>query len=412
MDRWSDRLPAHADGSLPRQRWSQSNSSDSSPAVETAGPSQPPNVRPNADLVRDDPVRAFRTTALRQLNGNPKPFSRQPRQSNPAATRSSALASQPVLVRSYSGPTDETAANINNNNSNMPSRRAFPFRGSWRNQPRCPELPSEEDFSIENILRAIEPDIRSTLESIAEICGRSRLSLANEYGSHIAPLGEIRAPPGGLVTVEEASPMDERQHGDHVVIYDDDASFMEGRDHTSPYYSYLENLRREATAQNAGYQSTTQPETPRSVVTNPMLEQIESPMTREFTSSQKSGCRALLGNHEATANDSQGIVTPAVVSEVHLDARANESSSRIDSNRGQSCWGSSHPASTPPERGRGRPPAQIERPSVLADLQALFNWLRQASRAWSGADQQLQTAEMRLRMMLEQQASRNISQEG
>ena len=33
-------------------------------------------------------------------------------------------------------------------------------------------------------------DVKAEIDSIAEICGRSKLSLANEYGSHLPPHGE------------------------------------------------------------------------------------------------------------------------------------------------------------------------------------------------------------------------------
>lgn len=52
-------------------------------------------------------------------------------------------------------------------------------------------LPSVEDFSFSAILRAVDPEIRDAIDAIAEICARSRMSLADEYDAHLPPQGEI-----------------------------------------------------------------------------------------------------------------------------------------------------------------------------------------------------------------------------
>lgn len=112
----------------------------------------------------------------------------------------------------------------------MSARRFLSFTGSRSSaSPRPPQsdviFPTDKDISIESVLQAIEPNIRSTLDSIAEICGPSKLSLSNEYGSHIAPLGEICAPSGALGPVEEAAPNEERRADDsNAVIVDNEAS--------------------------------------------------------------------------------------------------------------------------------------------------------------------------------------------
>lgn len=56
---------------------------------------------------------------------------------------------------------------------------------------RSEQLPSAEDFSFSAILRAVDPEIRDAIDAIAEICARSRMSLADEYDSHLPPQGEI-----------------------------------------------------------------------------------------------------------------------------------------------------------------------------------------------------------------------------
>ena len=54
-------------------------------------------------------------------------------------------------------------------------------------------LPPVDAFTFKNILRAVEPEIQPALDAIAEICSRSKLSLADEYSAHLPPQGEISA---------------------------------------------------------------------------------------------------------------------------------------------------------------------------------------------------------------------------
>ncbi|KAL2825942.1 hypothetical protein BDW59DRAFT_145642 [Aspergillus cavernicola] len=378
----SDTLSSHLDAlrpsssSSPRQRWSHLPPFCPSPIAETASSSH--QVNP----CLDDTTRAYRTTALRQLNGHPKPLSRKTRQaaSHSAGGRSSSLASQPVLVRAYSGGSDD-----NSGPSMMPTRRSFLFPGTTSSQRRGPELPSDEEFSIDGILQAIEPNIRGTLDSIGEICGRSKLSLANEYGSHIAPLGEIRAQPGGLLPVEEAS-SDHEGYSDNVVIYDDEAA--DGREH-SPFSNYtffdalLPPISAPPQSVSASPSGQTQPD-------EPDLESL--PTTREFASKPKAGGRALLGTDESDVDDRvQNILTPALVSEILLDAQAN---GRLNSDI---------PDQLPQTAG-----SRCIDPSKPSDVQSLFRWLKHA--AWSDStESEQQTAESRLRAMLERQTETSTS---
>ncbi|KAF9883947.1 hypothetical protein FE257_002629 [Aspergillus nanangensis] len=435
MDYRSDRLSTPADAFRPsasststrQQRWSQLTPSSSCPAVDTAaGPSHLPNPRHygGSTTALDDSARAHRTTALRQLNGNAKPLTwknRQPK--NPTDNRSSTLASQPVLVRSYSGGPDETSEP-----SKMPSRRSFLFIGSSSSSPRRtePELPSEQDFSIDAILRAIEPNIRGTLDSIGEICGRSKLSLANEYGSHIAPLGEIRAPPGGLVTVEETSPDHEQPTSNNVAIYDDENSVADGPEYTSfPLYGYVE--ARQAAIHHGGYQSmmafsvgdgtsvqAQPPDTPRSYVFNDNIPTTldpaynmgpPHPITREFASQpQLSGRDLLARSPQSRAGDQiRTISTPPLVSEVLLDAQADglqdclpgpHHVSRMGSLNYDSAQNPWTPSSTRPDS------------SVLTDVQALFGWLGNSTQDGEDCNRSDETAEARLRATLQHQRER------
>ncbi|KAL2787135.1 hypothetical protein BJX66DRAFT_18056 [Aspergillus keveii] len=391
----SDRLSSHLDALRPpssSSRWSQLPSSSSfssfSPIPEAATSSSSQQLNP----CLDESTRAYRTTALRHLNGTPKPLSwkaRQAANTSSSSGRSSSLVSQPVLVRSYSGGPDE-----NSGPSKMPRRRPFMFPGTStstsHSQRREPELPADEEFSIDGILRAIEPNIRSTLDSIGEICGRSKLSLANEYGSHIAPLGEIRAPPGGLLPVEEASSDHEGYSGDNIVIYDDDNTA--DRQVHSPFsnYTFFDTLLPPI----PGPSPTINAETPSGHLApdGPAIDSL--PTTREFASKPRAGGRALLATSaEINIDDRvQTILTPALVSEILLDAQANDHLSNQDL---------PEPPQSPSTSNRWSDPTK---PS---DMQSLFRWLKHA--AWSdGGDIEHQTAEMRLRAMLERQAEQAI----
>ncbi|KAL5047396.1 hypothetical protein BDW71DRAFT_180022 [Aspergillus fruticulosus] len=397
MDRTpSGRLSSHLDAmrqppssSSPRQRRSQQHATTSSSSslspIETASSSRQANPSPNPCRYEslDETARAYRTSALRHLHGNstPKPLSWKTRQAaahNPSSGRSSSLASQPVLVRSYSGD-----PNDNSGPSKMPARRSFLFsRTSNSNTQQRrgpePEIPAGEEFSIEGILRAIEPNIRSTLDSIGEICGRSKLSLANEYGSHIAPLGEIRAPPGGLLPVEEASSVHEEYSGDNVVIYDD-YNPVDGRDHISfSNYTFFDTLLPPITVPSQPVPANDQP-------SHQSNEQL--PTTREFASKPKAGGRALLGTTERDDDQVQNILTPALVSEILLDAQAN---GRLKADR------------LPGQLSQADLSDQWTDYSKPSDVQSLFRWLKHA--AWSdGCEVGQQTAEGRLRATLERQ---------
>lgn len=424
--------------SFPRQQWSQLSQIHSSPVVATAaGPSHQASPR-RVEPAVDESARAYRTTALRQLNGNgngngngtsSRAYPRGHRQTIPPGGRSSTLVSQPVLVRTYSGNTGEDIAAEGSRkqpapppapappaSSSSPLRRSFPFIGgtsSGTTQERRPELPSDEEFSIDGILRAIEPNIQTTLDSIAQIYGRSKLSLANEYSSHIAPLGEIRAPPGYLLPVDEASSDQERQQADDygdgddgVVIYNDE------QDHQNPfsYYGDIDNirqagaqrLRRPSVVPFSGDRSSVQaqPDTPRSSTeTNlgfdSMLPELGAvPVMRDYTSKPRSTGRELLGKTaQSTVNNETGhIVTPAVVSEVHLDAQAENS--QMLPEFGQQ---------NRPETGY---PGSTSSPSVLTELQTFFSWIAQAARGQPDSCQLRQSAEVQLRGMLDHSLAR------
>lgn len=115
-----------------------------------------------------------------------KSQSKQPQKSTVSKTatkgESSTTPGQPVLVRTYDGKM----------NVLRPSARQTRLPGD-----RIRNLPPPSAFSFQEILAAIDPEIRASIDSIAEICGRSKLSLSNEYGAHRPPQGELNRPGGG-----------------------------------------------------------------------------------------------------------------------------------------------------------------------------------------------------------------------
>ena len=390
---------------FPRQGWPRLAPSYA-PPISDAGPSHHADWRHyESALALDESDISHRSTTLHQASGSSRPWSREDRTTNPAPSKQPDLVpTQPVLVRAYSG----NAEGSNAKSSTMPPRRLFPFMGlksSAPSRPPRPPLPSDKDFSIESILQAIEPDIRGTLDSIAEICGRSKLSLANEYDSHIAPLGEIRAPPSGLVPVEEASSNDER-HDEGVVIFDDDPGIMDAsRDmHPFSFYRYLENLRQAASALDRnnppGPSTSTQPAPTPAITSNKIPDRLPEvdlslPSTREFVSKPKQSSRDLLAKPIGTGecdSSSADVITPAVVSEVHLDARANEARPfGEDEGFAIRSLTSNYSTST-----------TWQAPDVL---RSLIDWLKWSARL-AGPENQpgLQSAESRLRAMLQQSA--------
>ena len=64
-----------------------------------------------------------------------------------------------------------------------------------RHQPMdrstSPKLPSVESFSFQDILISIGPEANASIDAIAEICGRSKMSLAAEHSSHRPPQGQL-----------------------------------------------------------------------------------------------------------------------------------------------------------------------------------------------------------------------------
>ncbi|PGH27167.1 hypothetical protein AJ80_01124 [Polytolypa hystricis UAMH7299] len=425
MDARSDRLDRQAaltDGprlssSLPPQPWGNNNSSSSATSTSR-------NRTSLLDPAIDESTLARRTAALRQLHGPARSHQRKHRHASSIGSRSS-LSSQPVIVRTYSAETDAQSRS-----SPMAQRQGVLANGSaTATDGPPPQLPSVQDFSIDGILRAIEPDIQATLDAIAEICGRSRLSLANEYGSHRPPLGEIRASSRsverGLLTVEEASSSTERLADENVLIMGDDLSTVDGREPYSSNYGMLESLHQ--TSGVVGYRTAMPPTWGEGLFSHPqnsphrpvparpsasseMRSQV-SPRATVFRTPASSFDWALLGRnteHGGVHHHPRSISTQPVVSEVHLDAQAD---------------GTSHQPAELPWEASDQPPletesqpvnteidesvlqARVDRLSFLTDLQDWLAWFRvtgQRTSRSSGA-QISHSAEARLRSVLDRQ---------
>ncbi|KAI0016205.1 hypothetical protein F4780DRAFT_702114 [Xylariomycetidae sp. FL0641] len=172
-----------------------------------------PNTAEGRPIPLDHSTAQHRTTALRKLNRS-QPSTR-PRLASTAGPpnitgTTTKTCSQPVLVRTYSGPPPSSHAG-----SRPPTRSRPPpaaaaqgttlsvwqsaRNGLVRNMTRQggkkpspqddPKLPPVQAFSFKSIMAEIQHDIGPDLDRIAEICARSRYSLSNQYEVHVAPHG-------------------------------------------------------------------------------------------------------------------------------------------------------------------------------------------------------------------------------
>lgn len=92
----------------------------------------------------------------------------------------------PVLVREY---TIDRIPTMRSRNSNTKA------------------LPAVSSYAFVDILRAADgPEFQSAIDGIAEICAKNRLSLADEYASHMPPLGTITAASSASVRPQAMRP--------------------------------------------------------------------------------------------------------------------------------------------------------------------------------------------------------------
>lgn len=132
----------------------------------------------------------LQSAAIRALNAPAFHAQGKPAKSTSSKTT---VTSQPVVVRTYSG-----SRHTSRPGSGFNTPRSFAMNGQSNASAlsaglarQNEQLPAIEDFSFSAILRAVDPEIRDAIDAIAEICARSRLSLADEYDAHLPPQGEI-----------------------------------------------------------------------------------------------------------------------------------------------------------------------------------------------------------------------------
>ncbi|KAI1630802.1 hypothetical protein F4809DRAFT_635275 [Biscogniauxia mediterranea] len=173
-----------------------------------------PNTAEGRPIPLDDSTAAHRTSALRELSrSQPSPHRRYPKTSGPPSITSTTTGtySQPVLVRTYSGPSPASssartrptssrvpfsAVSMSSNTSSWRSGRHGGTSGVTRQKGKKkkppnndPVLPPLEAFTFRSIMIDVQQDIGAHLDRIAEICARSRYSLSNQYEVHVVPHG-------------------------------------------------------------------------------------------------------------------------------------------------------------------------------------------------------------------------------
>lgn len=251
---------------------------------------------------------------------------------------------------------------------------------------RTDELPSISEFSMDSILASVTPEIDDTIDAIAEILGKSKLSLANQYDSHLPPQGdlELHTEPA-LVPVEEAHPSDEHSSHDNVIIVPEDASLVEGSQAGSAAYGLLERLLALPSAR----QHEVQP-SPSYAPRDGVADQQEAHRPNANTS---------LLRYNARSGE-------PVFSETHLLANANAETDHSP-NRcyqrtgldGLDSMESSH--YYPPEAAHAVCAGYPHNLASVTDIRGLTTWLygdRQSTTEMSGG------AESKLRTILNQQA--------
>ncbi|KAK8856889.1 hypothetical protein PGQ11_012801 [Apiospora arundinis] len=172
-----------------------------------------PSTAEGKPIPLDDSTAADRTTALRELNrSQPSSRHRYTKSTGAPSTATRTTTgtySQPVIVRTYTGPPpsaissrpasrriplSSTAASSQASNW-RPGRNGMVLnmarhRGTKKAQSRNDvKLPPLEAFSFKNIMADIQQDIGADLDRIAEICARSKYSLSNQYEVHVVPHG-------------------------------------------------------------------------------------------------------------------------------------------------------------------------------------------------------------------------------
>ncbi|KAK8040795.1 hypothetical protein PG994_013802 [Apiospora phragmitis] len=157
-----------------------------------------PSTAEGKPIPLDDSTAADRTTALRELNrSQPSSRHRYTKSTGAPSTATRTTTgtySQPVIVRTYSGPPSV----LDFQPSREPADSSVLQRGLFADVQLAAwsewhgndvKLPPLEAFSFKNIMADIQQDIGADLDRIAEICARSKYSLSNQYEVHVVPHG-------------------------------------------------------------------------------------------------------------------------------------------------------------------------------------------------------------------------------
>ena len=132
--------------------------------------SSPPPLAPSPTLSSSASLLNFKST-LASIRG---------RVSAPSSTLPSSLAQPSLSIQQR--PQQYQQKQL------LSSSPAAAVRSAMAENSRIPPI---DAFTFKNVLRAVESDIQPTLDAIAEICSRSKLSLSDEYSAHLPPQGEI-----------------------------------------------------------------------------------------------------------------------------------------------------------------------------------------------------------------------------
>ncbi|KAL8848979.1 MAG: hypothetical protein Q9221_006010 [Calogaya cf. arnoldii] len=140
-----------------------------------------------------------REAALCRLNGQDSQARRRPKVSDSGSVAST----QPVLVKEYSQ--DAPLSSSPKRAKMRSTKRSSGYRAS--------EMPPLESFSFQDILASLDSDVALSIDKIAEICGRSKMSMADEYSSHMPPQSDFSITgmqdSGNEVVVSRLDPVEE-----------------------------------------------------------------------------------------------------------------------------------------------------------------------------------------------------------
>ncbi|KAL8677186.1 MAG: hypothetical protein Q9186_006362 [Xanthomendoza sp. 1 TL-2023] len=161
----------HTDSSTPQHP---TNSLELPPSILSGNVEHPARQSEVIDRYRDHEA------ALRRLNGQDTHSRQRPK----APDTASAASTQPVLVREYS--LGNSMSSSPRQSKMRPAKRSSGYRSSG--------LPPLESFSFQDILASIDSDVQVSIDKIAEICGRSKMSMADEYSSHMPPQSDFSVP--------------------------------------------------------------------------------------------------------------------------------------------------------------------------------------------------------------------------